>query len=157
MNVEVAKSAPAASKGLKGVVAADSGICYIDGQIGKLIYRGYNIDELAENSTYEETAYLLFKGELPNSRQLDEFNKVLAQHRAIDGSVIDALRRLPGNTSPMSLLRTAVSLSGVFDRQEDDASPSANWEKSIRLVAEVSSMVAIIHRLRKGCPWTRSS
>ena len=150
MNVEVAKSAPAASKGLKGVVAADSGICYIDGQIGKLIYRGYNIDELAENSTYEETAYLLFKGELPNSRQLDEFNKVLAQHRAIDGSVIDALRRLPGNTSPMSLLRTAVSLSGVFDRQEDDASPSANWEKSIRLVAEVSSMVAIIHRLRKG-------
>ncbi len=150
MNVEVAKSTPAASKGLKGVVAADSAICFIDGQIGKLIYRGYNIDDLAENSTYEEVAYLLFKGELPNARQLEEFKKVLASHRAIDSSVIDGLRRLPRDASPMSMLRTAVSLSGVFDPQEDDATPAANWEKSIRLVAEVSSMVAIIHRLRKG-------
>ena len=150
MNVEVAKSTPAASKGLKGIVAADSAICFIDGQIGKLIYRGYNIDDLAENSTYEEVAYLLFKGELPNARQLEEFKKVLASHRAIDSSVIDGLRRLPRDASPMSMLRTAVSLSGVFDPQEDDATPAANWEKSIRLVAEVSSMVAIIHRLRKG-------
>lgn len=150
MNVEVAKSAPAASKGLKGVVAADSGICYIDGQIGKLIYRGYNIDDLAENSTYEEVAYLLFKGELPNAKQLDEFKKVLALHRAIDSSIIDALKTLPRTASPMSMLRTAVSLSGVFDPQEGDSSPASNWEKSIRLVAEISSMVAIIHRIRMG-------
>lgn len=150
MNVEVAKSAPAASKGLKGVVAADSAICFIDGQIGKLIYRGYDIDDLAQNSTYEEVAYLLFKGELPNAKQLEEFKKVLAQHRAIDPEVIDALKRLPKDASPMSMLRTAVSLSGMFDKTEDDSSPAANWEKSIRLVAEVSSMVAIIHRLRKG-------
>lgn len=150
MNVEAAKIAPAASKGLKGVVAADSGICYIDGQIGKLIYRGYNIDDLAENSTYEEVAYLLFKGELPNSRQLDDFKKVLSHHRAIDASVIQALRELPRNASPMSMLRTAVSLSGVFDSSESNSSPESNWEKSIRLVAEISSMVAIIHRLRKG-------
>jgi len=150
MNVEVAKSAPAASKGLKGVVAADSGICYIDGQIGKLIYRGYNIDELAENSTYEEVAYLLFKGELPNAKQLDEFKKVLAHHRAIDSSIINALKALPRTASPMSMLRTAVSLSGVFDPQEGDSSPASNWEKSIRLVAEISSMVAIIHRIRMG-------
>lgn len=150
MNVEVAKGTPTASKGLKGVVAADSAICLVDGQEGILIYRGYNIHELAEHSTYEEVAYLLFKGELPNASQLEEFKKVLASHRSIDPAVVTLLRRLPREATPMSMLRTAVSLSGVMDKSEDDSSPESNWEKSIRLVAEISSMVAIIHRLRKG-------
>lgn len=150
MNVDVAKSAPVASKGLKGVVAADSAICFIDGSIGKLIYRGYDIHELAEHSSYEEVSYLLFKGELPNKKELEEFKALLAQHRDIPAPVIESLRRLPKDVLPMTALRTAVSLAGVYDPLAEDSSAAANWEKSIRLVAQVTSLVAIINRLHQG-------
>ncbi|MFO1021409.1 MAG: citrate synthase [Planctomycetales bacterium] len=150
MNVDVAKSAAVASKGLKGVVAADSAICFIDGSVGKLIYRGYDIHELAEQSSYEEVSYLLFKGELPSKKELEEFKTLLAQHRDVPQPVIDSLRRLPKDVLPMTALRTAVSLAGVYDPLAEDASVAANWEKSIRLVAQVTSLVAIINRLHQG-------
>jgi citrate synthase len=138
------------SKGLKGVIAADSAICFIDGQQGRLIYRGYNIHELAEKSTFEEVSYLLLKGELPTASQLKEFSSVLSQNREIAPQVLDFLRSLPKNVVPMTALRTAVSLAGAYDPLAEDSSPDANFRKAIRLVAQMCSLVAAIHRLRQG-------
>lgn len=139
-----------AARGLKGVVAADSTICDVDGEIGKLIYRGYNIHELATQSTFEETAYLLFKGELPSKSQLEEFNKVLVRHREIAPPVLDFLRSLPRNTPSMTALRSAVSMSAAYDPLAEDESPDANFKKSIRLTAEMTTIVAAVRRLSAG-------
>ncbi|MBC8114015.1 MAG: citrate synthase, partial [Candidatus Saccharimonas sp.] len=139
-----------AAKGLKGVVAADSVICDVDGDLGKLIYRGYNIHELAKLSTFEETSYLLFQGELPNKTQLADFNKLLVHHREVEPPVLDFLRSLPRNTPPMTALRSAVSMSGAHDPLAEDDSPAANFEKSIRLTAEMTTIVAAIRRLSEG-------
>ena len=138
------------SKGLKGVIAADSAISFIDGEEGRLLYRGYNIHELAEQSTFEEVAYLLLKGELPDREQLQEFTAALSRNRGISPRVIEFLRSLPRDEVPMSALRTAVSLAGIYDPQAEDNSPEANFEKSIRLTGLISSLVAAIHRLRQG-------
>lgn len=139
-----------AAKGLKGIVAADTTICDVDGDLGKLIYRGYNIDELAGQSSFEEVAYLLFKGELPTRPQLAEFNEVLVRHREVEPPVLDFIRGLPRATPPMTALRTAVSLSGIYDELAEDDSPAANYEKSIRMTAEMTTMVAAIRRVREG-------
>ena len=139
-----------AARGLKGVVAADSAICHVEGEVGKLIYRGYNIDELAERSTFEEVAYLLFQGELPTRKQLADFTAVLTKHRSLEEPMLHFLRSLPRTTPPMTALRSAVSMSGVYDALAEDFSPQANFEKSIRLTAEMVSMVAAIRRLRDG-------
>lgn len=139
-----------AARGLKGVVAADTTICEVDGEAGKLIYRGYNIDDLAQHSSFEEVAYLLFQGELPNKSQLQEFNDVLVRHREIEPPVLDFLRHLPRTTPPMTALRSAVSVSGVYDALAEVDTPQANFEKSIRMTAEMTTMVAAIRRLREG-------
>lgn len=138
-----------AIKGLKGVVAADSTICFIDGQEGKLWYRGYNIHELAEKSTFEEVCYLLLKGELPSAPQLDEFSKLLTKHRAINPAVISLLKSLPRTATPMAKLRTAISASGLYDPHAEDEDPQGNFEKSVRLISLVSSIVAAIHRINQ--------
>ena len=140
----------AAAKGLKGVVAADTKICDVDGDEGKLIYRGYNIHELAKQSTFEETSYLLFKGELPTSQQLADFNKVLIHHREIDPPVLAFLKTLPKHTPPMAALRSAISMSGVHDELAEIETPEANFEKSIRLTAEMATIVAAIRRIQEG-------
>jgi len=139
-----------AARGLKGVVAADTTICDVDGELGKLIYRGYNIHELATQSTFEETAYLLFKGELPNATQLSEFNKQLVHHREIEPQVLDFLRSLPRSTPPMTALRSAVSMSAAYDPIAETETREANFEKSIRLTAEMTTIVAAIRRLSAG-------
>lgn len=139
-----------AAKGLKGIVAADTTICDVDGDLGKLIYRGYDIHELARLSTFEETSYLLFQGELPNQTQLADFNKLLIHHREIEPPVMEFLKSLPRNTPPMAALRSAVSMSGVHDPLAEDDSPAANFEKSIRLTAEMATIVAAIRRLSAG-------
>ena len=139
-----------AARGLKGVVAADTTICDVDGDLGKLIYRGYNIHDLAAQSTFEETAYLLFQGQLPDRAQLEEFNRQLVHHRQIEPQVLDFLRSLPRDTPPMTSLRSAVSMSAAYDPLAEDDSPTANLEKSIRLTAELTTIVAAIRRLSAG-------
>ena len=139
-----------AARGLKGIIAADTKICDVDGDLGKLIYRGYNIHDLAKNSSFEETAYLLFKGELPSSSELAEFNKVLVHHREIEPPVLAFLKTLPRHTPPMTALRSAVSMSGVYDPIAEDDSAEANFEKSIRLTAEMTTIVAAIQRIQAG-------
>lgn len=139
-----------AVRGLKGVVAADTTICDVDGDQGLLIYRGYNIDQLAAASTFEETAYLLLKGELPNATQLAEFNRILVHHRELEPPVLAFLKSLPRDVVPMTALRSAVSMSGVYDPTADESSPESNFEKSIRLTAEMTTLVAAIRRLAVG-------
>ncbi len=139
-----------AKAGLEGVVAADSSICYIDGDAGILSYRGYNIHTLAENATFEETAYLLWLGRLPRRAELDELKKQLASERAVPGPVIDFLRAAPKGAVPMHLLRTAVSLLALYDPDAEDMSEAANFRKAVRLTAQVATIVAAFDRVRNG-------
>ena len=148
--VEKGNSVSNANKGLKGVVVADSSVCFIDGQEGRLVYRGYNIHELAEKSTYEEVCYLLMKASLPNKAQLDEFRKILAQNRKISPQVAQFLKSLPRDVLPMAALRSAVSVAGIYDSQAEEFTPEANYEKSIRLIGVLATVAAAIHRLRLG-------
>ncbi len=146
-------STATAIKGLKGVIAADSSVCDIDGNEGKLIYRGYNIHELAASSTFEETSYLLLKGELPTKSQLDSFNQELVSLRPMAPEVITFLKTLPRDVKPMAALRTAVSVAGMYDKDADDAAPEAVYKKSLNLIAELATQVAAIHRQRQGLPF----
>lgn len=152
MTTAVAKGAPVtpANKGLKGVVAADSAVCLVDGQEGKLIYRGYNIHDLAENSTFEEVTYLLLRGELPKRDELAAFKKALAENRKLSAGVVEFISGLPRDVLPMSALRSAVSVAGLCDPRAEDQSPAANEATALRLIAQVAPMVAAIHRRRQG-------
>jgi citrate synthase len=139
-------------KGLEGIVATTSSICWIDGEAGVLSYRGIDIHELATKSTFEETAYLLWFGRLPNRMELATFTKDLADARQLPGEVIDLLRSVPKTTSPMQVLRTAVSLLSVYDPDEADSSHAANVHKSFRLTAQIAMIVAFFDRIRKDKP-----
>jgi citrate synthase len=143
-------STAVAGKGLEGIVAANSGICWIDGDAGVLAYRGIDIHELAVNSTFEETTYLLWNGILPNHLALREFQSQLALARSLDHRVIDMLRSFPPNATPMEVLRTAVSALSFYDADEKDNSHDANVRKSYNLTAQIAMLVAVYDRLRKG-------
>src|ERR671926_27582 len=119
--------------GLEDVIAGESGICYIDGGKGILAYRGYNIHELAINSTFEETCYLLWFGRLPKQTELDDISQKLASSRAIPQDVINAMKAMPKKALPMEALRTAVSMLSMYDSENEDMSPEANLRKAIRL------------------------
>ena len=145
-------STAVAGKGLAGVVAANSGICWIDGDAGVLAYRGIDIHELAEKSTFEESSYLLWFGKLPRRAELDEFNRRLADARQMDPKIIDLLRSFPKSATPMEVLRTAVSALSFYDPDESDNEHDANVSKSFRLTSQIAMLVAAYDRLRKGKP-----
>ena len=138
------------SRGLEGVVALDTDLSFIDGSQGELVYRGYDIRDLAQNATFEEVAYLLWSGELPNQSQLDELNERLRAERDLPPMIIDMLRLVPEDANPMAALRSAVSALAMFDSEADDMSHEANYRKSIRLQARVPTIIAAFDRLRKG-------
>ena len=139
-----------APKGLEGVVATTSKICYIDGEEGVLAYRGIDIHELADHSTFEETCYLLWNGSLPTKSQLKELHERLAAERKLDPAIIQMLRSLPKGAMPMDVLRTAVSALGLYDPEEKKGDHAANVSKSIRLTSQIAMIVAAYDRLRKG-------
>jgi citrate synthase len=144
-------SAPAAApKGLEGVVAADTRLSDVRGDVGTLIYAGYNIDELAGNVTYEETIHLLHENHLPNHQELAQLKKTLAAERALPAGVIDILKRLPHETPPMHAIRTGISALGCFDPEAEDDSMEANKRKAMRLIARIPIITAYFHRLRQG-------
>ncbi len=143
-------STAVAGKGLEGIVAANSGICWIDGEAGVLAYRGIDIHELAVHSTFEETTYLLWNGRLPNELALREFSSQLALARRIDQRIIDMLKTFPASATPMEVLRTAVSALSFYDADEKDCSHDANVRKSYNLTAQIAMIIAIYDRLRKG-------
>jgi len=138
------------TKGLEGVVAASSGICYIDGDAGVLAYRGIDIHELAERSTFEETCYLLWFGRLPRKAELAELKQKLAAERKIDPAIYNMMRGLPKTATPMEVLRTAVSALSFYDSEAEKIDHDANVRKSIRLTSQIAMIVAGFDRIRKG-------
>lgn len=140
----------ASTKGLEGVVASQTSLSYIDGEAGVLAYRGYDIHDLAPNASFLESVFLLWNGRLPTRSELDDFEAELAAERALDPRTIDALDAIPKDAVPMAALRTAVSLEGLYDADAEDNSPEANMAKARRLVSRTPTMVAAIHRSRRG-------
>jgi citrate synthase len=141
-----------ASKGLEGIVAANSGICFIDGERGVLSYRGYDIHDLADHSTFEEVCYLLWFGRLPSQKELQELSISLWRESKLDAGIISLLRQAPGHALPMDVLRTVVSALAFFDPEEKTNDHEANVRKAIRLTAQISMIVAYYDRIRKGLP-----
>jgi citrate synthase len=143
-------TAAVAGKGLEGIVAANSGICFIDGEAGVLAYRGIDIHELAEKSSFEECTYLLWNGRLPSELELREFSSQLALARSLDQRIIDMLKTFPTTATPMEVLRTAVSALSFYDADEKDNSHDANVRKAYNLTAQIAMIVAVYDRIRKG-------
>jgi citrate synthase len=137
-------------KGLEGVVAATSSICFIDGDAGILAYRGIDIHDLADNSTFEETCYLLWHGKLPSRPELEDLNKKLAAERKLDPAIIALIRSFPKTAIPMEVLRTAVSALSAYDSEAEKMDHDANVRKSIRLTSQIAMIVAAYDRIRKG-------
>jgi len=142
-------SIPEPVKGLEGIVAADTNLSSVNGEKGILRYCGYNIDDLAFNTTFEETICLLYDNELPNQERLEEMTKKVGEARVLPDEVIRIITELVGKTSPMSTLRTVVSVLGHYEKNVPlkELPP-----KALRLVGQISTAVAIIHRLRKKLP-----
>ncbi len=138
------------AKGLEDVIAGESSICDVDGKNGNLIYRGYDIHDLAQNVTFEEVIYLLWNGDLPTQDALTAFNTELDTHRALPEEAVSLLRQLPRTALPMDALRTATSLLGLYDPDTGDDSLDAGKRKALRLTAQMGTLVAALDRLRKG-------
>ncbi len=140
---------PEIKKGLKDVYLDTTSSSFIDGEVGKLLYRGYNIHDLAERSTFEEVIYLLLYGRLPAQPELDEFDSLLRTNRRIPDEVIQVLD-LVKNSHPMDALRTGISALSAFDPEVNDNSVEATLRKGIRMTAMGPTIVAAHHRLRQG-------
>ena len=140
-------------KGLEGVLVAESSLSYIDGDAGKLVYRGYTIDDLARNASFEEVVYLLWHGELPTAEELSSFGDSLAGERALEDGLDRLVRELAAaDEEPMAALRTVVSHLSTYD---DDASAdptdkAANLRKGCRIMAKIPTALAAFARLRNG-------
>jgi citrate synthase len=135
--------------GLEGIVAAESRICYIDGDAGILSYQGFNIHTLADKATFEEVIYLLWNGRLPKQAELDELKAALVANRPIPAEVATFLKDA-SKALPMDVLRTAVSMLSLYDPLAKDMSPEANQKKAIKLMAQTSTIVTTFDRLRNG-------
>jgi len=139
-----------AAKGLEGIVAANSGICWIDGDAGVLAYRGIDIHDLADHSTFEETTYLLWHGSLPKRAELEDFSKKLASARRLPAEILRLLGSFPKTATPMEVLRTAVSALSFYDPDEKAVDHDSNVRKSFDLTAQIAMLVAAFDRIRKG-------
>lgn len=140
----------AAAKGLEGIVAANTRLSDVKGDIGELIYAGYNIHELAGKVSYEETVHLLHENRLPNAAELASLKKTLAGYRQLPGGVIDILRAIPKDAPPMHAVRTGISALGCFDKHADDDSLPNARATALKLIAQIPVVTAYFHRLRQG-------
>ena len=127
------------SPGLEGVIAGETAICSIDEE--GLHYRGYFIGDVVEHCSFEEVAFLLLCGELPDRSQLDRFRADLTEARALPSELVELVRRLPARVSPMDALRSAVSLQAHFDPEVEDNSREANIRKATRLLAQMPALI----------------
>jgi citrate synthase len=137
------------ARGLKDVVLDTTESSFIDGEQGILLYRGYNIHDLASKSTFEETSYLLLYGKLPTRSELDAFHKRLVEYRTLPDAIVGVIK-LVQNAHPMDVLRTAVSALAATDPDTEDLSKEANLRKSERMISQFPSIVAAHHRIRRG-------
>jgi citrate synthase len=144
-------AAPAAS-GLRGVVIGASTVSDVVGDKGELIYQGYNIHDLAEHSTFEEVAFLLWSKRLPNQAELADLKKELGASYALPKEIIDLLSQVPREADPIDVLRTAVSALEFYEPTSKDISPAASRKTAIKLTAQFPTLVATADRLRRGLP-----
>ncbi len=139
--------------GLEGAIACGTKIGYVNGSKGWLIYRGYNIFDLAEKSSFEETSYLLLFGKLPNQKELDEFKEKLRKHMPIHDGTLNALKQIPtAESHPMAALRTGISILGLYDEdtRTGDTSVENETNISIKTIAQMPTLAGIVARLRQG-------
>ena len=145
-----ATAAAAGGAGLRGVVAASSSIGDVNGEQGILIYQGYDIHDLAEHSTFEETVYLLWHGRLPTAAEFETFKRDIGAHYELPPQVIELIRQFPREAEPMDMLRTAVSALDFYDKECCDISRDGALRTATRLTAQFPVLVAAIERLRNG-------
>ena len=145
------------SKGLEGIYIADTTLCKIDGANGKLWYRGYPIEVLAEKSSYEEVAFLLLYGHLPKKDELHVFNQRLISEREVPESIEEIIKSFTGRTHPNDVLRTCVSAISAYDSDMADRGSDANLERAIKLTAKMPTIVAMIGRYRQGKSFIKPS
>ncbi|MHA1885862.1 MAG: citrate/2-methylcitrate synthase [Promethearchaeota archaeon] len=139
-------------KGLVGIYVDESYITYIDGLNGKLYYRGYSLEDLVRDSSFEEVAYLLIYGELPTKSQLNNFNDVLIKERELPDNILTILKSYPRNTTRIELLRTSISALSLYDPDDYDFSEEANIRKGIRIIAKIPTVLAYSHRIQSNLP-----
>jgi len=137
------------SKGLEGVIAAESRVGYVDGAVGKLVYRGFDVNTLVENSNYEEVSYLLLNGELPNRKEYNDYVQKLKERRRLDHRILNLIRDMK-EAHPMSSLRTAISYLGASDERSVEPDIDTQREISIDLIAKMPSVVAAINRVHNS-------
>ena len=143
------KNIPSYSPGLEGVIAGETSISRVDPEAG-LIYRGYDIAELATHASFEEVVWLLLHGELPTMSELANLSRELVEEHHVPSALLDVLRLLPAEMEPIDSLRTAISALGTFDPKLHEQSPSANLHKAVRLVAKTACLVGHGWRLSHG-------
>ncbi|RYX86724.1 citrate synthase [bacterium] len=136
--------------GLEDVVVAESSICYIDGKRGQLVYRGYDIDDLVKNASFEEVAWLLWSGDLPTQSELDSLRHDLGVAMHFPKHLLELLRELPFDANPMRVLAIATAALGTLDPDADSMTPEANRKKAIRLTAMLPLVTTAWHRIRNG-------
>lgn len=142
--------APEYAKGLAGVIANESKLSDVQGQEGRLRYLGYNIDDLVEHTSFEEVLYLLHRGKLPTQSELDELTKALRDQRELPQGVIDFIKAAPKDAGPMDVVRTGVSMLGLYDTRGDNQNRTLNEERAISICAKIPLIVAYFHRSRQG-------
>jgi citrate synthase len=138
------------AKGLAGIIVDESRNSFVDGEKGLLVYRGYDIHDLARYSTFEETVYLLWYGRLPDRQELNDFSRHLAEHRPLPDKLLECMGHWPKDALPMDVLRTAVSILGAFARQSEAPSQEEQVETAMQLTAAFASIVATWERMRNG-------
>jgi len=136
--------------GLEGVVVAQQDICYIDGENGALLYRGYHIDELAPNASFEEVVYLLWHDKLPNQKELDGLNERLAVRRALNEDHLRLIQSMPRSAFPMSVCRTGVSQIGLYDPEKLTFDKETSLLKADDILSKMPTIMATFDRLRRG-------
>ena len=139
------------SRGLEGVVANTTRLSDVIGDKGQLIYCGYDINELAGKVSYKEVVYLLWNNKLPNRRELDEFTRGLRSQRELPGPVVDLIKSAPKNAPPMDVMRTAISMLGLYDPDiGKEATPEINQRRARSITAKIGVIAAYFHRARNG-------
>ena len=141
---------PVTAKGLEGIIANSTNLSDVQGADGILIYGGYDINEIAGKASFEEIVHLLWHGELPTKSQLDSLNEKLRAARELPAPVVDFLKTAPKDAAPMDVIRTAVSMLGLYDPDIKDESPAATYQRAVSITAKIGVIAAYFHRARKG-------
>ena len=141
---------PSFVKGLEGIVAAQTALSLVDGEQSKLYYRGIPVQELTENSTFEEVVFLLWAGRLPLKTEFQDFKKTLASYRKVSDEILSFLKVIPKNAHPMGVLRTMISVLGLFDTDAEKMDPENTRRQAFRLTAAMPTIIAAFYRIREG-------